>query len=63
MIIVRAFFGMCFIAVMLWGFAEAYTRKTYGEFSPKHSAVLSLIPGSSPQLDVIREVKRKTDRQ
>lgn len=63
MIVIKAIFGMGFLAVMLWGGAEAYTRHKYGEFSPKHMAVLSLIPGSGFKTDYPRDTKRQAARQ
>jgi len=63
MVIIKAIIAMVVGAVMLWGFAESYTRNTYGAFSPQHSAVLSLIPGPAPELDNLREAKRRLGRQ
>jgi len=48
MMLIRVFFSLCFVLIMLWGAAEAYTRHTYGVFSPQHSAVLQMMPIRGP---------------
>jgi hypothetical protein len=48
MIIIRMFSLLAFGCIMAWGAAEAYTRHTYGVFSPQHMAVLRMMPISRP---------------